>query len=284
MGGHTQEELVNRLSQFGLTTNQSKVYLSIIQAGSISAGTISKVTFLHRQDIYKILPKLEKKGLISKTIGKPTKIKAIPLETALYQMILSEKEKTSKKIAALESNVKDLIEALKDQPPTQEDAGFTLLTTDDLIKNRANLSIQGLKKEVKMAANPKLLLSLLNRLNEIIESVAEKSIRLSLLVAPFEDLETVKKTIEKLKPNQNKICTKGISNGTFTHYLIVDRREVWIATEQKTEAGFPCILWTNDRNVVQVYEENFYMGWNHPLAVMLFPKNVEKKKGTLILV
>ena len=70
-----QEELVNRLSQFGLTTNQSKVYLSIIHVGSISAGNISKVTFLHRQDIYKILPKLEKKGLITKTIGKPTKFR-----------------------------------------------------------------------------------------------------------------------------------------------------------------------------------------------------------------
>ena len=138
------------------------------------------------------------------------------------------------------------------------------------------MSTQELKIEIKMVANPELLLAPLTRLHEIVESVAAKSIRLSLLVAPFEDLDTVKKTVEKLRPNQNKIYTKGISRGTFKHFLIVDRREVWIATEQKTESGFPCILWTNDRNIVQVYEEYFDMGWNHPEAVTLFPIIVKK--------
>lgn len=273
------------MSQFGFTTNQAKVYLSIIQAGSIPVGKISKVTMLHRQDIYKILPKLEKKGLITKTISKPFKIQAVPLETALHQLVSSEKEKSNKKIASLETNLKNLVESLKDQPKNEDEPCFTLLTTDDSIRCRANLLIKTLKKEVKVVTSAELLLSFLDNMHELIGKTPEKQTKLSLLVTPFEGQEAITKAIEKLRPNQNQIVTKVISNAVFKHYLIVDRKEVWIATEQKTESGLPCMLWTNDKNIVHVYDEYFDRGWNHSNAVKLHPRIVEKRsKGSIILV
>jgi sugar-specific transcriptional regulator TrmB len=273
-----QEDFVKKLSEFGLTTNQAKVYLSIIQAGSISAGNISKVSLLHRQDIYKILPILEKKGLITKTIAKPCKIQAIPIETALRQLVLTEKEKSCKKIAALESNLNSLVEGLKVETQIEEDAHFTLLTTNESIRNRADLTIQALKKEAKFAANTELMLGPLSRLNEISELIKGKPIKLSLLVAPIEGLETVGKLSETLKQSQNKITIKGTNNCKFNNYIILDRKEVWIQTEQKTESGFPGILWTNDKNVVQIYEENFDSNWNNPNTITLKSKPVRKRK------
>jgi sugar-specific transcriptional regulator TrmB len=273
-----QEDFVKKLSEFGLTTNQAKVYLSIIQAGSISAGNISKVSLLHRQDIYKILPILEKKGLITKTIAKPCKIQAIPLETALYQLILNEKEKSNKKIFALESNLNTLVEALKVQPKIEEDKHFTLLTTIESIRNRADFTIRTLKKEVKFAANTELMFGPVTKLNEILDLLTGKQIKLSLLVTPIEGLDTVRKVIDSLNQSQSRVTIKGISNGKFKNYIIADRREVWIQTEQKTESGFPGILWTNDKNVVQVYEENFDINWNNSNTITVNSKAVRKSK------
>jgi sugar-specific transcriptional regulator TrmB len=281
-----QEDFVKKLSPFGFTTNQAKVYLSIVQSGSISARKISKVTQLHRQDIYKILPKLERKGLITKTIGKPFKIQAIPLETALYQLVLNEREKSNKKIDALEGNLKDLIDSLKEQPKNEEDARFTLLTTDDSIRNRGNLSFEGLRKEVKLVINLELLLAPLTRLHEFVTLLSERMTKTLLLAVTPEDIETVFKTIEKFQPHESFFTAKHIGRSTRKHYLILDRKEVWIATEQKTESGFPCILWTNDKNIVQVYEEHFDASWNHTGATKIYPMlSVEQqKRGKLILV
>lgn len=285
-GCQIQEDLVKKLSQFGFTTNQAKVYLSIVQSGPISAGKISKITQLHRQDIYKIIPKLEKKGLITKTIGKPFKIQAIPLKTALYQLVSNEREKSNKKIESLESSLKDLIDSLKEQPKCEEDARFTLLTTDDSIRNRANLSFAGLRKEVKLVTNLELLLAPLTKLHEFITLLSERKTKTLLLAVTPEDIETVSRTIEKLQPHQSYFTAKHIGRSILKHYLIMDRKEVWIATEQKTESGFPCILWTNDKNIVQAYEENFDISWSHSGANRIYPMlSVEQqKKGKLILV
>ena len=57
-----QEDLVKGLEIFGFTPNQAKVYLSIVGAGSSSVGKIAEASKLYRQDIYKIIPKLEKRG------------------------------------------------------------------------------------------------------------------------------------------------------------------------------------------------------------------------------
>ena len=236
------------------------------------------MTQLHRQDIYKILPKLEKKGLITKTIDKPFIIEPIPLETALCQLVLNEREKAKKKIAILEDSLKELLDALRGQPKSEEEARFTLLTMDDSIRNRANLSFKGLKKEVKLVTNLELLLAPLPKLYEFIQLLSDRKTRTLLLAVTLEDKDVVRKTIEKLGPNKSYFTAKLIGRNIFKHYLILDHKEVWIATEQRTESGFPCILWTNDRNVVQVYEEYFDKGWNHSGANTIYPKQNSQTK------
>jgi sugar-specific transcriptional regulator TrmB len=77
-----QEDLAKDLAIFGFTLNQAKVYLTIVRAGSISVGKIAESSKLYRQDIYKILPKLQEKGLITKTLGAPIIVMAIPVKKA----------------------------------------------------------------------------------------------------------------------------------------------------------------------------------------------------------
>jgi sugar-specific transcriptional regulator TrmB len=266
-----QEDLVKKLTRFGFTINQAKVYLSIIQSRGISAGKIAKVTQLHRQDIYKILPILEKRGLVTRTIAKPFKIQAVPVETALYQMVLNEREKAQEKIMNLEIHLKELVNSLGDLPKGEEEARFILLTTDESIKNRASLSIQTLKKELKLVTKTELLQTQLAKLPEFIKIVANQKIKTSMLLVNLRNPESARKTIEKLVANRDLFRVKLIDRNIFKHYMIFDRREVWIATEQKTESGFPCVFWTNDKNIVHVYEDYFDKGWNHPAAVMFYP-------------
>jgi HTH-type transcriptional regulator, sugar sensing transcriptional regulator len=57
--------MAEELTEAGLTVNESKVYLSLIDLGPSLAGQISRKTGLHRRTVYDTTEMLIKKGLVS---------------------------------------------------------------------------------------------------------------------------------------------------------------------------------------------------------------------------
>jgi sugar-specific transcriptional regulator TrmB len=257
-----QEDLVLKLEKFGFTVNQAKVYLTIVQSGSTRVGRIAKSTQLHRQDIYKLLPKLEKMGLITKTIDKPFMIEAIPIEKALENLVSRERKKAHEKISHLENNLKDVVNSLQDQPRVREETRFSLLTTDEAIKNRGHLTFRKLKKECLLVTNIKnIQKSSMNYFHETLQTIADSNAKTRLIIVTNEDEDTVKQTLEKIALKTNQFSVKTLDKATCKNYQIVDNKEIGIATQQKTETGNSCMLWTNDRNIIDVYKENFKKAW-----------------------
>ncbi len=52
------------LQEIGLTKNEAKIYLKLLEKGNCSAGLIAKFTGIHRRSVYDSLDRLIKKGLI----------------------------------------------------------------------------------------------------------------------------------------------------------------------------------------------------------------------------
>ncbi len=57
-------KMTEQIKQAGLTDNESKVYLALIDLGPSLAGQISRKTGLHRRTIYDVIEMLIKKGLV----------------------------------------------------------------------------------------------------------------------------------------------------------------------------------------------------------------------------
>ncbi len=257
-----QEDLVVKLESFGFTVNQAKVYLNIVQSGKTRVGKISKSTQLHRQDIYKLLPKLEKMGLVTKTIDKPFMIEAIPIDKALETLISKEREKSNKRISNLENNLKEMINSIQKQPETKEEVRFSLLTTDEAIRNRGHLTFKKLKKDFQLVANLEHFQTPSMHFRDFLQASAQSKAKTRLIIVSKEDKETTKQAIEKIAPFNEQFTAKSIDKTTCKNYQIIDSKEIWIATQQKTESGHPCMLWTNDQNIIDVYKENFRKVWN----------------------
>ena len=266
-----QEDQVTKLLNFGLTVNQAKVYLSIIQSGMTSVNKISKYTQLHRQDIYKILPKLERMGLITKTLDTPFMIDAIPTETALYNLVSVLRQKSEKEMNQLELNMKELINEIKTQPNWEEEARLTLLTTDKAIKNKTELSFKNIKSNIDLIIDEELLNTRVMRyICEGLQTIAENEIKIRLIIEAPECENLVRTTIEKIgNNNKNYFMAKLIRKTTSKNYQIIDDKEAWITTQQKTESGFPCMLWTNDKNIINTYEEQFAKTWEDAKIITL---------------
>ena len=85
------------LEKTGLTTNEVKVYLTLIDLGNSLAGDISKKANLHRRPTYDSLNRLVEKGLASYTI-KSGKKYFHPTDPDKILEIIKEKENEIKKI------------------------------------------------------------------------------------------------------------------------------------------------------------------------------------------
>ena len=262
-----EEDLVVKLESFGFTVNQAKVYLSIVQSGKTRVGKISKSTQLHRQDIYKLLPKLEKMGLITKTIDKPFMIEAIPIEKALENLISKEREKSNKRISHLENNLKEMINSIQRQPEIIEETRFSILTTDEAIRNRGSLTFKKLKKEYLSVVNlENIQTHSATHFRDFLSAIAHTKAKTRLIVVS-NDNENAKQAIEKIAPFTGEFIAKLIDKATCKNYQILDNKEIWIAVQQKTESGHPCILCTNDPNIIDVYKESFRKVWNRAKAI-----------------
>lgn len=259
-----EEDHVTKLLNFGLTVNQAKVYLSIVQAGTTSVNRISKDTHLHRQDIYKMIPKLEKMGLITKTIDMPFMVNALPMETGLSDLLSIYKQKSQENINYLESNIKELIAQVKTNSNWNEETKLTLLTTDKAIKNREDFSFKNTKKTISLILNEDTLNTpVMQYVCERLHSLAEQHITINLIIEATEYGTLVQKTIEKimLKDKNCFTAAKITKNVERKNYQIFDDKELCIATQQITDSGFPCILWTNDENIIRIYIRDFAKTW-----------------------
>ncbi len=115
------------LESIGLTQNESKIYLALIELGSSTTGEIIKKSAFKSGRIYEILESLKEKGLISETIVDGTRIFTASSPKELLQF----NDKKKKEILENEKKIKELIPVLNEirnqtlqEPRTMVYTGF----------------------------------------------------------------------------------------------------------------------------------------------------------------
>jgi sugar-specific transcriptional regulator TrmB len=263
------------------------VYLSIVQSGSTSVNMISKTTHVYRQDIYKILPKLEEMGLITKTVDRPVTIKAVPTKEALNYIISTEQEKANQRIKRLKADLKALsnaIEEIREQNETttqEKEIQAAFLSTDRARKNKLEVSYENARTKCDLVMNFETLRRLLPVLRKRFQALATNNVKTRLILDTTKNIDFVKRTLEEIIPSKGDFTVKHVAGKiTVKPYLIIDHKEIYISTRKKTPHAFPCILWTNSKNVIGTYEDNFEKAWNSkPLPIITVHQETLQKKA-----
>lgn len=92
------EETATELADFGLTKTQAKIYITLATLGIASASEIAAISKIRREEVYRIIPELEKRGVIVRKLMVPRKFSAIQPETAI-EILTKLKLKTMKEEA-----------------------------------------------------------------------------------------------------------------------------------------------------------------------------------------
>ncbi len=79
--------LQEKLRDFGLTKNESKIYIFLSKNGPKKAIEISREESIPRTETYHLLSNLENKGIITPSIQRPTRFSAVMIEKAIESII-----------------------------------------------------------------------------------------------------------------------------------------------------------------------------------------------------
>jgi sugar-specific transcriptional regulator TrmB len=260
----TLEEEANKLSGFGFSHNQAKIYAAIARLHAASVGSISKMANVRREHVYRTLPKLEKMGLIERVLGTPEKIKAIPVEDAFSLLIKKQQDEAERKISSLTAEAEAFLEHLKQRDwasaPEECESQFSLVSEKEAIMSKTAALIGNAKTEICIAASRRKLAKFMFFFSDLLKKSTKKGVHINLLTEMPQEGDTLPRFIEEQISPGKSVELKYIA-GLPTHYLIADKKEIVVDTS--TEADFaesPC-LWTNNSSFLILTQSNFAVAW-----------------------
>jgi sugar-specific transcriptional regulator TrmB len=277
------EQNAEILSSFGLTKKQARVYLALVHSGTALVGEIAKSSKVRREEVYRILPKLERMGLIEKTLSVPVKLKATSVENALAILIKEEEERAKNRIMELNSKKAEFLEHFRigTRSRPDNDEQFSFVAEKVVILGKIEELIDRAQTEVEYCASEEKLQQFLNFFSAPLGKAIDRGIKIHLIskTPKTEDIDVIPRIINK-KFSSNKLVSLRYLDNIPNHFLIIDDNEVLIATSTEGYLGDNPLLWSNNLPHVMVYKLLFKELWNSAVTTVTF--NVENEDEKIL--
>ncbi|NHJ12389.1 MAG: hypothetical protein EAX95_01880 [Candidatus Thorarchaeota archaeon] len=255
------EEGARKLSEFGLTPYEARVYLAAVKLGTASASKISKVASIRREEVYRTLPKLEKSGLVDRILGRPVRVRAIPLEEGLSMLIRRKEDEAKGELARLQAKKQELITNFNSvSVPTEiekEGSHFTLLVERDAVAARVNTLIETSESGIDVVDSSDNIIRFVMKYSDALRGAANRKVRVRLITECPDDENKIPAALSKHVPN-NSFALRYVEQ-IPSRYIIFDGNEVMITTSAEGTMTENKCLWTDDTSMVSLiyrdYEE-----------------------------
>ena len=192
------DENTDLLLGLGLTLNQAKVYLAILKLEKTTVGQVANFSKVRREDVYRILPSLEKMGLIERFLGKPTEIRATRISDSLTSLVTEEKNRSKERLTGMRSMVQKL--SLKDwkQPPLGEESIYILIAEKKAILAKTSELINNSKIEVGLIADKARIAQVLAHFPDEHKHAIKKGAKIRLIFEGESPDILLKEKVQKL--------------------------------------------------------------------------------------
>lgn len=258
------DKLAEKLSDFGITFNQARVYIATAKLGIASVSQLAKCSNVPREEVYRILPQLQKLGLIEKTLERPLRVKATAVATVLSILIKREQDITSKKVAKLETEKNKFVMELQNfkmDSECNETPHFTLISQKDAVIEKILSMIEAAEKSIDITISSEQLIHFFaNHRSSIIEA-SKRGVEFRIMLEKFDYDESIAKFIEESKALRLSLHLRFV-NKHSNCYFIGDNKIALAATSMEFAAlGEKQYLWTDHSSLVRLIEENFQIMW-----------------------
>lgn len=253
------DKIKNELVKFGLTQNQSKVYVYLGKYGAKTAPEVVKSLGMPRTETYFILNTLQNKGIVTAEFSSPTRYTALPIEQAISTLINTEKEnleilaRQEKEVTAMWKEVPtfavETTETKQDRLQTMEGTGQIYSKIKEMIRTaREQIVIYGSEKDISRFYH-----------SEIIEMAFNSIIDARIIISPALRMpdflnEFDKKKIRVIPDEQN-------NNQCF---VIKDSNEIMLFLRNAAHPSHNVFaMWSNSKSLNEPLRKLFEYSWEN---------------------
>jgi HTH-type transcriptional regulator, sugar sensing transcriptional regulator len=261
------EKLEEQFVTLGLTTNQFKVFLYIGKYGSKTAIEIRRALRMHRTEVYALLKRLMSLGIVSATLDRPIKFKAVLPDVAMGIIVNAEKERLNN-IEQQKASVLDLWNTLPDfmrGNPEEFEEKFQIVKGLNQIHSKMKHMISQSKEEFLMSGSEKNYLQFYHAdiFSSLEECKAEQRFVTTSDERSFYVFETVNGSkVRKIAP--------GMMN-SFPSFVIRDGEEMLLLLGKADEKGRKeqKAIWTDSVEMINSMQILFRLVWSQSMGTSL---------------
>ena len=245
------EEICESLEQFGLSRNETRVYVYLAKFGEQKAHKISKSLSIHRTETYKILKKLEEKSLVLHVLERPLKFSAVRIDKALENLIQARKQNMFR----LEEEKRRIVNRWASlSVPTENtetpDEFIQVLKGRNQIHIKANEITQNAEDEVMIAVSSDVLFEMFY--SGALDRLALKSDRIKIRLITDSSLRS-SDILEKLRFGRDEFSYLSFSD--FPSFIISGNNLLlFLDDENKNDKR---ALWTNQKEMIKALRASF---------------------------
>ena len=253
------QDQVETLTRLGLTINQAKVYLTLASTQWCTVKTITKVSGVPRQEIYKILSNLQTLGLVEKSLTRPTKFMAIPLMDGISFLLQRKTEEISEVILT----TKKIFEGLKKSRKKtiqEENPHFVLVPKKEAAINRRNRQIEAAQTSIDAIVTFNRLRRGAFTLHDVTKKALKRGVKIRAITEKPENLNEIPESIQDFQKNPS-FKLRYILNSPLAVVTIYDRKEMLVTTSALEDLGESSALWSNNPSLLTIINDFFEIMW-----------------------
>lgn len=236
----THQKVIERLVALGLTSYEAKVFSALTRLGEAGVGEIHTVAEVPRSAVYGTLEKLERRGIIETSTGRPKKFRALAPKLAV--------SKIESEVVCAVKDAREGLEELAAAPHRgASDVHIWAIKGRARILDRLQEMAGSARDELMVAGTPEHILSF----SAIWRSASVRKVRVVFATLVPEDISQLSEIGEILRPRYHVKMQD--DNPPKVIFVRTDRKVILFASEYVDETGVEDLtaFWTDDRALVR---------------------------------
>lgn len=251
------DRLREALAEFGLSPNQSKIFVFLGKFGAKTAPEISKALRFPRTETYHVINALQNQGIVTAEFSSPTKYSALPIDKALTTLVSMEREK----INSLSKQRKNVIEIWNDIPSFSIEANdeqkekLQVLQGSTSINNKIMSMIRNSQTEFLLLGTEKDIAKFYHA--DFFEVIDSSTIKARFIVCPAKKIPSF---VEDADKSLMRVLPDGKSDTSC--FIIKDSSEALLFTKNATHpANDMTAIWVNSKSLIDSMRMLFNCCW-----------------------
>ena len=254
-----EDEDIHLLTEVGFTKTQTKLYIALLRFEETDGKMLSEKANIPRQEVYRTLRELEKKGLVERVVSKPYKFRAVPLRYGM-QILLTQQAQRFKEIR---EKTEEFLRKHQTQNKEATKQEYKLI----MVEGRHRL-IQIMRYQHDSVQRNVNVLTVLPRWLQILDfcfedykKAIDRGVQYKVVLEACKGENMLHENIQALLKKQD-FELRLSPNPLKTNAAIFDENEVTINLHPSQSLAESPIVWTNHPSFILMCKDHFDKIWN----------------------